>query len=166
MKTLLLMSFFSLLVACSFPQTRHEFVSKVSAGAGLSSVDSMVINNSLNTVVNRLNSPVRNCLNVKVTKFFNSSGGTGFRTTRTFKTELKKLSSRKAVFTLQKTIAGSVGPKPPKGGHFEIAIDLNAVSKNKTKATIYIGTTTHYDIVKEINGVRAQYSLTLESIVL
>jgi hypothetical protein len=49
---------------------------------------------------------------------------------------------------MQATYEPVIGPKPPQGGFYEIAIDIEAVGKNKTKATIYIGRTGHGEVVQ------------------
>jgi len=166
MERILLIGLTFLLASCAAaPQTRPEFVSKIKQGAGLSSFEEMTVNRPLKSILVDLQSPLKECLNLKRQDYWVRGGvRTSNTVTRTYTTTLKKLSHNQAELTLQTNYDPMIGSKPPKGGFFEFAIDFQSKENNKTIVTLYNGMSGQGDLnaafVKWINGKKADCPLT------
>lgn len=131
-----------LIAACIFgcvtiPQTTNEVREAVKSGASMTKMDNQDINRKFIAVFNDVKFNADKCLNVVVTEWVPSSTGTnlGHNASTKFRSHTEKTSSETGEMVLQ--MDKKTSSKMPEGGYFVILADIEAVSADKTRLTIY-----------------------------
>lgn len=142
---------FSLIIngCATLSQTSDEFVAafkNVNGEGSVASKSSEIIPSSLQLSTNRLKKKLLPCLNGTVTTTHNLI--------KTSEIEWKpkiSINKKHTRLTLQhdyKIGHIAAANKPPKDGIYIAVIDLDYMSKNKTKATYYYATTTKHSVIE------------------
>ena len=132
----------------SLPQTSDEFVSafkNISGEGAVSSKTSEIISSSLQLSSNRLKTRLLPCISGIETTTHNHIKTSEIQWNPEIST-----NNNHTRLTLQfdyKIGSIAAANKPPKGGLYVAVIDLDYISKNKTKATYYYGVATKQYVI-------------------
>lgn len=149
-KVINILIFSMVITGCStLPQTSDEFVAafiNVNGEGAFGSKTSEIIPSSLKLSSNRLKNKLVPCLFGTTTVIHNL-----IKTSEIVWTPKITIGKKHTRLTIQNDYkVGYIAAtnKPPKNGMYIAAIDLNYISKNKTKATYYYGSTTKKSVIE------------------
>lgn len=154
MKVLSVLLFGIILTGCitlHTPQSRHEYISAVAKGEGYTKVHNYTVARKFNSVVKNINRKSKSCLSKKITHTW-TRGYSSHVSSSTYNPSMRYINKSKAEFTLQVIITPNNTTKPPAGGMYFLAANINKISKNKTKVIIYAPSINADDIVNSIKN--------------
>lgn len=128
-----------LLLGCTLsqPQTRGEFVALVAGGASMTKTESHSAPRSFDRVVRTVRDRADACFNVEVTQT-RQSGYAMSSFTVIYVPSFQVVAEDSAQLTIQHTTRPrSIGPQMPPGGFYTFAVDIDRVSGNETRLTMY-----------------------------
>lgn len=135
MKKILMVAIALLLGGCvTPPQTTQDLRVGVREGARLTKMEQVEVARSFNATFNSIKKNADKCFNLSVTSSTHSKYGPVYSTTR-WRSSSEKTGDGMAETVIQLD-ARATGKMPP-GGYFSLLVDIESISKNKIKVTIY-----------------------------
>jgi hypothetical protein len=120
------------------PQSRPEFIEKISEGGAFLMVDSYVARAGFDQVVATLRQKSGECLDGD-TQVRRSSGGiTAMQYTHHYRTQVRVVAAGRAELTTQFTSTNlAYAQQVPQGGFYDRAVDIERLSPTTTRLTYY-----------------------------
>ena len=133
----LLAVFVQPVVAIQVPQTRQEFVDAVTAGAGATKMERLVVERDFDEIFGVLEARVSPCLDHEVRR----SGFVGNQmevSSSDYNPDLRKVAAGRAEFTLQVVNRPrGLGHTPPPNGLYVMAADIKSLGPGRTEVVLY-----------------------------